>query len=189
MSRKLGTRGTWREAPVTLSIEPKKITAESELYYGFHYNPHETLFNEAGFPASLFQVPEAPESRVSGGHPSRWHGPQHVGLVEFVKEPPKNVNMSVTHARRHVYIFSIEQRLYDKKRLSDAYRMQLYVSSEWDGIRVEQKGEPIEVSEIKKHPGGQRTIELDAVLNAGSYLVYDPSHKAEAMAEADFSRF
>ena len=190
---KNGDTSTWIEpANVghdTLTFTDKGITAESELYYGFHYNPHETLFNKAGFPASLFQVPEAPEPRVSGGYPSRWHGPQHVGLVEFVKEPPKNVKMSVTHARRHVYIFGIEQRLYDKKRLSDAYRMQLYVPSEWDDIRVEHKGKPIEVSETKTHSGGQRTIDLDAVINAGAYLVYDPSHKTEAMAEAELSRF
>ncbi|WP_176442998.1 AAA family ATPase [Tropicimonas sediminicola] len=34
MSRKLGTRGKWRETPVTLSVEPKTITAESSFRAG-----------------------------------------------------------------------------------------------------------------------------------------------------------
>lgn len=77
MSRKLGTRGKWRETPVTLSIEPKKITADSTFRAGLKLKvlvPHPSrptviaAEQSEGSSARRISHPATSEFLVEGGN-------------------------------------------------------------------------------------------------------------------------
>lgn len=162
------------EGKDTLVFTHDKIMDGCNLFYAYHNNPHETLFNKEGFPASTFQM-------KPGNYP-RMTDP--VELIRFVKKASDHAVLSITHVRRDVFVLRVVER-----KGAGANRVQVVVPKEWGGVGAQHHDRPVQVSEMVVDSEGRRTTELDVETNAGSYMIYNSARAEEALAEADVSRF
>lgn len=166
------------EAPDTLVFKHEKIDRNSRIYYGYHANPRETLFNKEGFPASIF-----PKEVMAAKTP---RDPGAAALVKFVGAPPQNAWLNMTSARRDAYAFSVDN--FDRENQS-VCRVRVYVPKEWGAAAVFHSGETVPLSEPAVDARGRRTAELDVATNAGAYVIYNQLKGAATLDEVDSSRF
>jgi len=166
----------------TLVFRSDKITEDAVIYYGYHANPHETLFNMEGFPASIFSAPEQLLPRFSVS--PRQNNP--ADLVAFDGEPDKSVHLNITHVRRDVYVFRVDSWA---KEIGEAKRVLVRIPADWEGAAALHNGKAVVLSEITGGSGGQKTAKFSADVNGGPYVIYNKARGGEALAEADLTRF
>jgi len=124
-----GKNGTvrWGQVKVlgkdTVEFSHPDIADLETVAYAENPNPHETLFNSAGLPASPFTV-----------NPSKNSDPQpSVQLLTL--EGKDGVIMSLCHVRRSGYVFQLLPK--NAKAPSVPITVQAYIPSEWKGFEVE----------------------------------------------------
>jgi len=164
-----GAQGPYRWAevkvidPATVEVSHPEIAEIKTIAYGVAPNPHETIFNSAGLPASPL--------RVNVGRIP--HGAQGPGMVRPAGESRRAATLSVAHVRRDGYVF----RLLKRRGSGDAtVTVQAYVSGEWDGCEVRLGGKPVETAETTVD--GLRFVTFDAPTD-GSWIVVAAKGKAE----------
>jgi len=113
----------------TIEISHPRITELKTVSYAGVPNPHETLFNSVGLPASPF---------AHGVGRVPWDG--HSGIPPMVQQTGQanKGKPSITHVRRDGYVFEINGGPKDATTPVKAY-----VSSEWDGVEIKSGGKTI----------------------------------------------
>lgn len=145
----------------TVEASHPDITDLETVAYAAHPNPHETLFNSAGLPASPFTV---------NGTKTRDKEPTLAMVKRLGTEP--EVNLHVAHVRREGYVFSVRK----DKSPSAPYRVQAYIPAEWKSYGVESDGKALAVEELTKD--GQRFVTFDATLNGPWVIVAERGKEA-----------
>ncbi len=127
------------------------IKTPVNVSYGWHANPHETLFNKEGFPAFNFRT--VPRTRIT-------KGTQGTPLVEMVSPGP-HVELSVNHVRRDGYLFNVVHR----KGPTGTVTVRAQIPSEWKEAKVTSKGTPVETGPIQTVADGIRFLEIPTEIN------------------------
>jgi len=141
----------------TLIFSHPDVKTPANVSYGFHNNPHETLFNKEGFPAFSFRaVPRVSANKGTPGNP----------LVELVSPSP-NVQLSISHVRRDGYLFNVVHH----KGPQSAATVRVYLPSEWKEATVTSNGEPVETGPLQTGPDGSRFYEIPAEANGPAIQV------------------
>jgi len=142
----------------TIVLSHPEVKKPTNAYYGWHPNPHETLFNREGFPAYRFRaVPRTFSAKGTTGSL----------LVELVNAPPKT-DLNISHVRRHGFIFNVMQ---DKGSGKATVRVRL--PREWKGASFSSEGKSVEVGGLQTNPEGDRFHELTVELNGPDVIVTD----------------
>ncbi len=152
----------------TVVFSHPDIKTPANVSYGWHNNPHETLFNKEGFPAFSFRA--VPRTLVKKGTPS-------TPLVEIVSPAP-NVELNVSHVRREGYLFNVVQL----KSSGGTATVRAYVPSDWKEATVTSKGSPVETGPIQTDAGGDRFYEMTTEINGPDIQV------SNAAKVPDFSK-
>lgn len=134
----------------TVTLSNPDIHKPTNAYYGWHTNPHETLFNKEGYPAYSFRA--LPRSNGPKGE-------EAPPLVELVGAPPKTV-LDVKHVRRNGFIFGVQQYGGSGKT-----SVRIRVPKEWKAASVSAGGKTIDAGTEKAGDGGLRSHEFEVDLN------------------------
>ncbi len=135
----------------TVILSHPDIKAPANVSYGWHANPHETLFNKEGFPAFGFRA--VPRTRIS-------KGAQGTPLVEMVSPGP-GLELSVNHVRRDGYLFNVVHR----KNPTSTITVRAQIPAEWKEAKVTSKGSPVETGPIQTGDDGTRFFEIPTEVN------------------------
>jgi sialate O-acetylesterase len=149
----------WAEVKIegdTVILSHPDVKKPTNAYYGWHSNPHETLFNKEGYPAFPFRV----VPRVFGAK-----SVAAAPLVELAN-PPEKAALNVSHVRRDGYIFNVIQ-----SKGSGTVAVRAALSREWKSAVVTSKGKPVETGELKTEAGGRRYYEFTVELNGPDITV------------------
>ena len=118
----------------TLEISHPEVSEIAAVGYAVNGNPHETLFNSEGYPASPFKInmEQIPWSGHAGG----------MQLVALDNSSPSQPEISITHVRRGGYVFQLTGGREMSKNAQATVRA--YIPEEWDGYVVESGQASIE---------------------------------------------
>ncbi len=133
----------------TLRVRHPNGHALDRVSYGMSPNPHETLFNSDGLPASPFN------RRFTSTRPQNM--PSEFPLIQ--QEENKGA-VSILHVRRGGYRFEIRTR---NRRDTGTSIVLLWVPEEWQAIRVERGTEPLEFE--PKIIDGNRFLRVEVPIN------------------------
>lgn len=165
-----GTELRWAEVKIegdTVILSHPGVKNPTNAYYGWHSNPHETLFNKEGYPAFPFRaVP-----RVFGA--KSLAAPPLVAMVN----PPDKAALNVSHVRRDGYLFNAIQ-----VKGSGTVTVRAALPAEWKSATVISQGKPVATGELKTEAGGRRYYEFPINLNGPDIIV------ANAERPPDFSK-
>ncbi len=160
----------WAEVAIkgdTVILSHPDVHKPTNAYYGWHLNPHETLFNKEGYPAYSFRA--VPRTNASKGD-------EAPPLVELVGAPPK-VLLDVKHVRRNGYLFSVQQKGGSGKTM-----VRVRLPKEWKDANVSAGGKPVNAGPEKTGDGGLRSREFEVEINGPPITV------GNAAQPPDFSR-
>jgi sialate O-acetylesterase len=162
------------EGQDTLVFSDPAVPAPTNLYYGWHTNPHETLFNNEGFPAYAFRIAQTVEPKADAPPAS---------LVTIVSQVDPKAALHVSEVRRYAYVFGF----LDHKG-AGSNTVKAYIPKEWDKPAVAQDGKDQPAGDMTTDAQGNRFINLQVDTNASPLVVYDGS-KPDALAAANTHRF
>ena len=179
---KTGT-GRWGQVKVmgkdTVELSHPDIANLEMVAYGENINPHETLFNSAGLPASPFTV-----NMVKGSDPQ----PRCEILSMPGKDAKSPIKTSLCHVRRSGYVFQIVGKEKDdpgllakagengdSQKISASVPVQAYIPAEWKGFEVEAGGKKLDVTETTKD--ATRFVTFNAPVD-GTWIIVAESGKA-----------
>ncbi len=137
--------------------------------YGDNPNPHETLFNSAGLPASPFTVNPV-TSALFDGDAACLAPPQLLGL----QDAKVGVVLHISHVRRSGYVFQPKPKGNDKT--AAPVTVQAYIPAEWKGFEVEAGGKRLEVTTTTKD--GTRFITFNAPMDETWIIVAEAGKAA-----------
>jgi sialate O-acetylesterase len=149
----------------SVTLSSPDINDPSAVYYGWHLNPHETLFNKEGYPAYNFRTDP------------RTYGPRNLlketlPLVELV-DGPKKALLNVVHVRRHGYIFS--PIIF---RGSGTATVRAYLPNEWKDALIKIGDQPVK-EKMQTAADGARFYEFSTELNGPDIQVLDADNPPE----------
>ncbi len=168
---KKGTR-EWADVkitgPDTLVISSAKIPAPVAVCYGWHINPHETLFNSEGFPAFTFSV-----GTIPGGKSD-----DTAAIAKIASGGNEKSQLNICHVRRDGYNFEAVE---NKAGTGTNVMVKAYVPSEWKGLEVRLGDKVIQPSKTSED-NGKKFIEIEAPVNGGQITVAEQGH-GEALSK------
>ena len=145
--------------------EPKSVS------YACNVNPHETLFNSEGLPASPFVTIEgeggpapSPSTKAGKDEPS-------AVIVKIVANPAE-AELHLAHVRRDGYVFEFR-----KAKVTGKVTVQAYVPAEWSGFEVQVDGKPVAAEETSDATG--KYVRFDVPVNTARAVVARPGKAAE----------
>ncbi|MBN2582158.1 MAG: hypothetical protein JXL80_03755 [Planctomycetes bacterium] len=166
-----GKDGTSRWANVTvvgkdtIEVWHPDIAAAETVAYAANVNPHETILNSAGIPATPFTV-----------NPSRGKDEAPPYQLVSLEGDASGLILHIPHVRRHGYVFQPKPGR-GKKQAGGPVTVEAYIPAEWKGYEVEADGKPIEVTE--KTRDGARFVTFKAVVDGPWVIVAETGHAAE----------
>lgn len=159
----------------TLTFKSHKITANSKIYYAYHPNPHETLFSQEGFPASILPA----EFKITREADS-------LEIIKIIQPADETVWLNVIHTRRNVLIFNVVSWAKDAAGVN---RVRIHIPCEWEDAAARHLGKPVRLNKSQEEQENRRIVELDVLTNSDYYIIYNSGKEKEAMIEADLTRF
>jgi sialate O-acetylesterase len=166
-----GPDGTsrWAEVKVvdknTLECSHPDISDVQVVAYGSHPNPHETLFNTAGLPASPFSL-----------NPNKlnFKDPQPSSeLVTFTTEKGKNA-AQVVHVRREGYVFNVVK---GRGGADGTHTVKALIPEEWKGCEVEVDGKALTFETLTE--GGASFARFEVSTGGPFVVVAQPGKAAQ----------
>lgn len=156
-------KNRWAEVevtgPATVEVTHPDGAEIVAIGYAETANPHETLVNSAGLPASSFRI-------NCGRVPYLSKAP---GMVRQVGPKESRGTMSLAHVRRDGYVFKL---MNGKAPVGTTVTVDAFVSSEWDGVEVVSGGKPI-AAELKTIDG-QKFATFEAPVKGEWIIVAAP---------------
>lgn len=148
----------------TIECSHPEISNPLFLAYGKAVNPHETVFNSDGLPASTFFLNESDVTLQKIREQAK--------IVRFESNPAQG-SLHLQHVRRDGYIFELRK---NKKRY-DLSVARAWVPTEWQGVEVVQDGEPVDFELIEE--GGRRYARFELKVNSAPIVVAESGHADE----------
>lgn len=167
----------WAEVEVvsedTLVLSHPEVEEITALGYAVNQNPHETLFNSAGFPASPFRWRM---SRIP------WSGHVQGDLLGFQPDTEEKATYNLGHLRRGGYVFQFMKG----RNTPDGQQVavEAYLSPEWETPVVLVDGRPVEFKTVDRE--GAAVAWFDAPVDDSWIVVAD---KDQALALDRFRRY
>ncbi|MGE9290977.1 MAG: sialate O-acetylesterase, partial [Puniceicoccales bacterium] len=134
------------------------------LVYGKAENPHETLFNSDGIPATTFYLNESGITLKKSDQANK--------IVSFESNPAKG-SLHLQHVRRDGYIFELRK---NKKRY-DLSVARAWVPDEWEGVEVLQAGQPVAFESFEED--GRKYVRFELKVNSPPIVVANQGHAEE----------
>ncbi|PTY02553.1 hypothetical protein DB346_08375 [Verrucomicrobia bacterium LW23] len=162
--------------PNTLELSSAQVPEPKGAAYAANSNPHETIFNSDGLPASPFVVKgedtEQPRTergkRGAAGEPS--------AAIVRVEANPAKADLHLQHVRRDGYVLEFRAA---KAAPGDKVTVLAYVPAEWSEAQVEVSGQPVTAESVTDAAGKYVKFEMPIGVRA---VV------AKAGKAADFSK-
>lgn len=145
-------------SPDVVKVAHPELAELALVSYGRYPNPHETIFNSAGLPASPFEVTLAESGRIREPSNSQ-------PVVKTVDKTSARLNLG--HVRRDGYQFELLER----KGKGDV-EVLAYLPEEWPGFVVQQRGQPVTAKRVDID--GVAFVRFAAAINGGPYAVTTP---------------
>lgn len=164
----------WADVAVdgdTVVISHPEVASPVNAYYGWHNNPHETLFNKEGYPAYAFRA--VPRVRFAGKGT-----PDPFPLAQLVN-PPAKMDLNVSHVRRNGYVFNAVLL-----KGSGSVTVRAHLPKEWKGAVVTSKGQPLEVGALQTDASGIRYYEFTTEAN-GPWIIVANSENTPDFSTID----
>lgn len=167
----------WGEVKVvgkdTIEVSHPDLADIETVAYAESPNPHETLFNSAGLPASPCRVNPVTNPSFIANVECR-APPQLLSL----EDPKARVEMQVAHVRRGGYVFLVRLPWDGKPKPATIPNatMLAYIPAEWKGFEVEANGKPLAVTETTT--GGARFAKFDAPVDGTTWIIVAETGKA-----------
>ncbi len=166
----------------TVEFSHPDIADLEMVSYGENANPHETLFNSGGLPASPFVV-----NSINGRDPPLPY--EILSLQGIEKTSP--IRVSLVHVRRSGYVFQlVGKESYDPAMLmkpgqddeqvkasTALVSVQAYIPAEWKGFEVEALGKKLDTTETTT--SGARFATFNAPLGMTWIIVAEAGKAAE----------
>ncbi len=174
----------------TVEFSHPEIAVLETVAYAENVNPHETLFNSGGLPASPFTV-----------NPQKARdNPPPFEMLTIVDKDGQDRGMkfdslmiSLAHVRRGGYVFQVVPKEKDDpgllakpgeegevKNATETVTVKAYIPAEWNGYEVESWGKRVAVTETTKD--GAKFVTFDAPADWSWIII------AEAGKTADFRK-
>lgn len=150
----------------TLTFADERITADAQLAYGYHPNPHETLHNGAGYPASMFRI-------GSGNVPMSSKSPSFLRLT--AKSPAK---LHIAQVRAQSVVVSAVQ-----SRGKGEVDVSFQAPKDWAGLRLVQ-GNRDEIVPLTTGTDDMRSAVLKLTINAEPVVLCDTAADPSAVDAA-----
>jgi sialate O-acetylesterase len=164
----------WAEVAVegdTIVLSHPDVSIPANVYYGWHNNPHETLFNKEGYPAYPFRA--VPRARFAGkGSP----GP--FPLAQLVN-PPAKMDLNLSHVRRNGYVFNAVLL-----KGTGSATVRAHLPKEWKGAVVTSQGKPVEAGALQTDANGIRFHEFTVEAN-GPWIIVANSENTPDFSAID----
>lgn len=148
----------------TLKVSHPDIAELATVAYGAYPNPHETLFNDAGLPASPFAV-NSPRDKDPA---------EPVSLLAL-SDPQAAAELHVVHVRRQAYVFRVLPK--EGKGLAAPVQVKAFVPAEWAGVEVESGGAAIAAQ--ASADAGERFLTFVAPGGGAWIIVAEKGHAAD----------
>lgn len=145
----------------TIEVAHPDIAEPVTVAYAEHPNPHETLFNSAGLPASPFTHQGANVKDE----------PSPVPLLKISEG--KGATMQLCHVRRDGYVFQLKPS--EAKTKPGPVTMQAWIPAEWPGFEVESRGAPVATTDAGKD--GVRLVTFTVPVD-GAWIIVAATGKA-----------
>lgn len=162
-----GDKARWAEVKQvdanTLECSHPDIAEVQAAVYGSNPNPHETLFNSAGLPASAFAL--NPNNLV-------FRDPKPA--IQLVALEGGKSTLCVTHTRREGYVFQIKA---SKDGGSGPCTVKAFVPEEWKGCEVEADGKPVTTEALAQD--GANFVRFQVTVGGPPAIVAQPGKAAE----------
>ncbi len=173
-----GKTGEYRWATVTVTsrdaieISHPDVSEIAAIGYAVNDNPHETLFNSAGFPASPFKLhmDRIPWSGQAKGMP----------LVALENSAAAKTTVSVTHVRRGGYAFQLLAKRGAPQ--GGAVKLRAWLPAEWRAWIVESDNARIEA---RKETVEGRSFATFAAPVDGAWIIVAEKGRAEEFRKID----
>ena len=155
----------------TVEVSNPEIKELEGVCYGVNMNPHETLFNSAGLPASPFDV--NPKVTVLYAGDASIIPPL---LLRVVK--PAGASVSLAHVRRGGYVFQQVGKGGNNSYLKaeGPSTVEAFIPAEWKGFEVEVGGKPLTVAESTTNGNKFVTFEIPT---DGTWVIVAEKGKAK----------
>lgn len=159
----------WGEVEIinedTIQVSHPEVAAPALIAYANAINPHETLFNSAGLPASPF-------SQTSKDLGNLRDPKSESELVKIVNNPAK-ASIHMAHFRRNGY--QIEPRA--RRAKDQIAEVQAYIPSEWGGAEIWIAGERIQPQRVDVN--GKSYAQFEAPVNEGPITICQPGEYSD----------
>lgn len=158
-------KAVWADVKIdgdSVILSSPEISNPTAVYYGWHVNPHETLFNKEGYPAYNFRT--TPRASGLSGMPKETHP-----LAELVSGPNK-ATLNVVHVRRNGYVF--KPIIF---RGSGTATVRAYLPKEWDDAQITIGDKPVKAAK-QTAADGARFYEFPAEVNGPDILVLNTAN-------------
>lgn len=159
----------WGEVKVidkeTIEVSHPAIAEIATVGYACNVNPHETLFNSAGLPASPFLHADT----------NTRDAPGPIQLLAFDGKRP-DVVMQIAHVRRSGYVFQLKQAD-SKVKPNGPAKLIAYIPSEWNGFEVESNGTPLKTE--SREQNGKRLITFEAPVDEAWIIIAERGKAAD----------
>lgn len=167
-----GKEPRWAEVAIkgdTVILSHPDIRKPTNAYYGWHSNPHETLFNREGYPAYRFRaVP-----RKSGGAKT----PADEMPLVAITRPSGKATLNVSHVRRHGYLFNVTET-----RGSGAVTVRTLIPREWKEAVITCNGKSVKTGPVQTAASGARFYEFTVDINGPDIAVSDAENPPDFSA-------
>ena len=147
------------------------VTDPEIVAYANNNNPHETLFNSEGLPASPFTV---------GASTARDPAPGAVLVALTAKTP--GIALHIAHVRHDGYMFELKAAR--KGAPGDKASITAYIPAAWKAFELQVAGAKIEPPATTPAADGGRTITFDAPTDA-SWIVIAEAGKIDQFRKVD----
>lgn len=158
-----GKEPRWAEVAVkddTVILSHPDIRKPSNAYYGWHSNPHETLFNREGYPAYRFRA--VPRKAWTA------RGPADEMPLVAITNPSGKAALNVSHVRRHGYLFNVTEN-----RGSGTATVRVLIPGEWKEAVITSIGKPVSAGSEQTTASGLRFYEFSVDINGPDIAVSD----------------
>jgi sialate O-acetylesterase len=144
----------------TVTLSHPDIRKPYNAYYGWHSNPHETLFNREGYPAYRFRA--VPRKLWGAKAPA-----DEMPLVAITK-PSGKAALNVSHVRRHGYLFNVTET-----RGSGTAAVRVLIPREWKEAVITANGKSFPAGPEQTTASGLRFYEFSVDINGPDIAVSD----------------
>jgi hypothetical protein len=159
----------------TITVSDPAIPEPENLFYAYHSNPHETLFNSEGMPAYSFHLKDQPAPREK---PTL----ELAAAVPPMSDPKAMLHISDVH--RYAYVVGF----LNWHGVPGPNAIKCYIPKKWVKPAASQDGKAVPLGDPAPDGQGNRFVQVTAESNGPPVVLYDAS-QPDALTSANTQRY